>query len=229
MGERMTMGRRKTQQRTLVRISIALSLLMAVALLAYGSWHDPNFWRTASQRGDALIAQKAFEQAATTYSDPWHIGVAQYRDGNFEAAALTFARVPGATGAYNQGNAWLMLGKYEDAIASYDRALGFQPLWQDAIDNKALAAARKKRRDDAGDNREQESADAYNPDDTVVDEKGEDDQGKPLDINDAQLSDAELRATWLRRVQTSPGDFLRAKFAYQVAHATPTASEERAQ
>jgi len=223
------MPERKTEQRTLVRTALALSLPLAVAVLAYGSWYNSNFWRTAAQRGDALMAQRAFGQAATTYSDPWHIGVAQYRDGNFDAAAHTFARVPGATGAFNQGNAWLMHGKYDEAIASYDRALGFQPLWQDAIDNKALAAARKKRRDDAGENSEQQSAEAGNPDDTAVDEKGDDGQGKPLDINDPQLTDAELRATWLRRVQTSPGDFLRTKFAYQAAHTTAPANAERAQ
>jgi Ca-activated chloride channel family protein len=37
-------------------------------------------------------------------------------------------------------------------------------------------------------------------------------------MNGEQMSDADLRATWLRRVQTSPGDFLQAKFAYQAAH-----------
>ena len=30
-----------------------------------------------------------------------------------------------------------------------------------------------------------------------------------------KLSDEELRAIWLRQVQTKPADFLRAKFAYQ--------------
>jgi Ca-activated chloride channel family protein len=219
---------RRTPLRTR-RIATAVLLAMTLAGLAYGSWHNPTFWRTANQRGDALMAQKAFRQAAAAYSDPWRIGVAQYRNGDFKEAAQTFARVPGAAGAFNQGNALLMHGKYDDAIASYDRALGFQPGWQDAVDNKALAAARKKRMDDAGEDRAQESADAYNPDDTVVDEKGEDGESKPLYMNDPQLSDAELRATWLRRVQTSPGDFLRAKFAYQAAHeAALTQSEDSA-
>ncbi|MEO0650596.1 MAG: hypothetical protein AAFZ65_07960, partial [Planctomycetota bacterium] len=31
------------------------------------------------------------------------------------------------------------------------------------------------------------------------------------------LSDQSMRALWLRNVQTRPGDFLRAKFAYQQA------------
>lgn len=219
-----------TARRTTFLIALTLSLLLALASLAYGSWRNPDFWRTANQRGDAMMAQRAFKQAAATYGEPLHIGVAQYRSGDFTEAAQMFARVPGATGAFNEGNAWLMLGKYDEALASYDRALGFRPGWQDAIDNKALAAARKKRIDDADDNREQESADAYNPDETMVDEKGEDGENRPLDMNDPQLTDAELRATWLRRVQTSPGDFLRAKFAYQAAREqAPPQGEDNAQ
>jgi Ca-activated chloride channel family protein len=49
-------------------------------------------------------------------------------------------------------------------------------------------------------------------------------------MNGEALSDEDLRATWLRRVQTTPGDFLRAKFAYQAAHeqapATPDATAQ---
>jgi len=32
-----------------------------------------------------------------------------------------------------------------------------------------------------------------------------------------QLSDRALQAMWLRRIQTKPADFLRAKFAYQLS------------
>ena len=30
------------------------------------------------------------------------------------------------------------------------------------------------------------------------------------------MSDEQVRALWLKRVQTQPADFLRAKFAYQL-------------
>jgi len=33
------------------------------------------------------------------------------------------------------------------------------------------------------------------------------------------MSDASIRALWLRRVQTKPADFLRARFAYQLQQA----------
>lgn len=209
------------------RVLLVALLLVAAAGLAYGTWRDPAFWITAERRGDHLMADKHYRAAAAAYADPWHIGVAQYRNGDFEAAAHTFARVPGAAGAFNQGNAWLMHGKYDAAMASYDRALGFRPGWAAAVDNKALAAARKKRIEDAGKDRDQESAEAYKPDDLAFDQKGDNGKEQPRDLNVPQLSDAELRATWLRRVQTTPGDFLRAKFAYQAAQdgAQPTPEE----
>lgn len=188
---------------------------LAAAGLAYGTWRDPHFWLTADQRGDRLMAAGEYGEAAAAYADALRIGTAQYRNADFEAAARTFARVPGATGAFDQGNAWLMHGQYAQAIASYDRALGFRAGWQEAEDNKALAAARQARIADAGENREEESAGAYDPDQVVADEAPADSDDTPRDMNAAALSDAELRATWLRRVQTTPGDFLRAKFAYQ--------------
>lgn len=200
---------------------------IVVAGFAWGSLSNPDFWLTSQQRGDRLMAEKQYVEAAKTYEEPWRIGIAQYRNGDFEAAAKTFARVPGADGAFDQGNAWLMHGKYDAAIEAYDRALGFRPGWQEAEDNKALARARKQRIEDAGKNREQESADAYKPDEIVFDQKGDDRKGEPQNLNGQQMSDAALQATWLRRVQTTPADFLRAKFAYQAANPDPVAPNDK--
>lgn len=208
----------------MIRAALVICIV-AVVLLCIGTWRNPHFWLTANQQGDRLMAQKQYRSAGKAYSDPWHIGVAQYRNGDFEAAARTFARVPGATGAYDQGNAWLMHGKYDDAIASYDRALGFQPGWKEAEENRNLARARKKLIDEAGENRDQESADAYKPDDIALDQKGENKKSQPEDMNGPAQSDEDLRSTWLRRVQTTPADFLRAKFAYEAAHAEDSKQE----
>jgi Ca-activated chloride channel homolog len=203
----------------------SLTFLFVLVLIA-GSLLNPQFWRTANQRGDHLLAEKKFADAAKTYADPWRVAVAQYRNGDFEVAAKTFARVPGADGAFDQGNAWLMHGKYDAAIQSYDRALGFHPRWKEAEDNKALAIARKKLIDDSGKDRDEESAEAYEPDEVAMDQKGDDKKGQPTELNGEKMSDEELRTTWLRRVQTTPGDFLRAKFAYQAAHVEQKPTQE---
>jgi Ca-activated chloride channel family protein len=194
------------------------SLLVLGAVLGIGTWRDPDFWSTADQRGDALMKKKRYAEAAKAFRDPMRIGIAQYRDGQFEAAAGTFARVPGADGLFNAANAWLMHGQYDRAIGLYDRALVVRPDWKDAADNKALAIARRDRMEVSGEEREQESADAYDADNIAFDNKGgnEDKEGKPIEAGD---SDAALQATWLRRVKTTPAQFLKAKFAWQASNA----------
>jgi Ca-activated chloride channel family protein len=196
-------------------------LLILIAVLVAGTVMHPHFWRTPNQLGDELFRAGKFAEAAKAYDDPWPAGVALYRNGDFEAAAKVFAHVPGATDAFNQGNALLMHGKYDAAIASYDRALGFHAGWHEAEENKAIAAARKAKMEASGKDRDKEQANAYKPDDIVFDQKGENQKGEPLELSQPGMSDEDLRETWLRQVRTTPGDFLRARFAYQAAHPTP--------
>lgn len=199
-----------------------LGLLLVFALIdvvTMGTLHDPNFWSRADWRGDALMKQKRYAEAAKVYADPDRIGAAQYRNGDFEAAAHSFARVPGAVGAYNAANAWLMHGKYDDAIRNYDRALRFKPGWKEAKDNKALAMARRDMIEASGKDREKEQTGQKDkPDEIAFDQKETDlkQKPKPKDLSEGQqMSDDQLQATWLRRVQTTPGDFLKAKFSWQ--------------
>ena len=201
-------------------LRLTLPLLISAGFIVATLTH-PHFWRTANQNGDALMRAGNFIEAAKVYDDPWRSGIALYRGGEFEAAAKMFARVPGATGAYNQGNALLMHGKYTAAINAYDRALGFRAGWKDAEDNKAVALARKAKLDAAGKDRDEEQADAYEPDKIVFDQKGENKNAKPLELSEPAMSDEALRATWLRQVNTTPGDFLRARFAWQAANPDP--------
>ena len=114
-----------------------------------------------------------------------------------------------------------MHGKYDAAIAAYDRALSLRPGWQEAGENKALAIARKKVLEASGENREEEAADAYEADEIVFDQKGENKSRTPDLASEGPASDADLQSTWLRRVHTTPGDFLKAKLAYQAAHTEP--------
>jgi len=192
--------------------------LAVVAVLVTGTIRDPNFWLTSEQRGDLLLRAGRFKKAAEIYRDPFRIGVAQYRNGDFETAAKTFARVPGATGAVDAANALLMHGKYDSATAAYDRALLFQSGWKEAQENKALAIARKKALEGSGKDREQEATNDEKPDEIVIDQKGENKNSAPDLAAQGAASDADLQATWLRRVQTTPGAFLKAKFAYQESH-----------
>lgn len=204
------------------RLPNTLSLLVA-GIIIVGTWRNPHFWLTADQRGDRLMREHRFGEAAKVYTRAEAIGTAQYRNGDFKEAAATFARVPGPEGLFNRGNAQLMQGSYDAAIASYDQALAQRTDWTDAKDNRSIAVARRDKMKVDDKTREAEQADAYKPDKIVVDNRGGDHDRPPVETGDKSHDDEAMQAAWLRRVQTSPSDFLRAKFSYQAAQ--PAAPE----
>ena len=101
-------------------------------------------WLTPDQQGRRHFDRGEFRAAAQAFDDPMWQGTAWYRAGEFEKAAQAFARRDNAEAHYNQGNAWLMHGKYQTAIGAYERALEQRPGWTEAIENRDLAAARAK-------------------------------------------------------------------------------------
>ena len=110
-----------------------------------------------------------------------------------------------------------MRGKYETAIAWYDRALKQRPDWKEAIDNRALAEARAKMVKRTGGDMGDQKIGA----DKIVFNKNTPNEGQDTEVaGGAALTDQEIQALWLRRVQTRPADFLKAKFFYQLAQET---------
>ena len=75
------------------------------------------------QRAYVLYSEKRYAEAAPEFTDPFWRAVALFRDGQFEQAAGAFAGFDSAEGAFNQGNALVMQGKYLDAVERYTRAL----------------------------------------------------------------------------------------------------------
>jgi Ca-activated chloride channel family protein len=187
-------------------------LAAAALLAAFGPQRRPDLWLTPDQRADRLYREGKFTAAANAYQDPARQGVAWYRAGDFKAAAAAFARDGTPEGAYDRGNALVMQGKYDDAVKSYDRALALRPGWVEAADNRAIAVVRRDRlKAEGGD----ATGGQVKPDEIVFGkQKGK--AGDEVQVTGGDpLSDDQLRALWLRRVQTKPADFLRAKFAYQ--------------
>ena len=185
------------------------------ALIAAVTW--AGLWFTPDQQGHRHFQRNEFVQAAQVFHDPMWQGAAWYRAGEFKKAAQSFARRDTADAHFNQGNAWLLRGKYETAIAWYDRALKQRPDWKEAIDNRALAAARAKMVERTGGDMGDQKIGA----DKIVFNKNTPNEGQDTEVEGgAVLTDQEIQALWLRRVQARPADFLKAKFFYQLAQET---------
>jgi len=176
-----------------------------------------GLWLTPDQQGEWLAGRQRYEEASQRFRDPMRQGVALYRAGRFKEAAAAFGRVDSPRAAYDRGTALVMAGKYEEAIASYDRALRRRPHWHEAQANRDLADARRRMMEPPKDAAE-EGTEQEKPDEIVFDERAKQAGAKETEITQGgALTDDQVQALWLRRVQTRPADFLRAKFAYQLS------------
>ena len=194
---------------------MALTGLVLVVGIILAARDGKEFVLTADRQGQLMMDEGNFADAAETFSDPMRQASAHYRAGNFQAAASIYSGLPGEVAAFNQGNALVMLGKYEHAIGRYDRALELRPDWQAAKTNRQIARGRAERMKFEGGDM---TGGEMGADEIVFDlKKSVPEAGEEVVSGGKELSDEELRGMWLRQVQTTPGDFLKAKFAYQQA------------
>ena len=128
-----------------------------------------------------------------------------------------FSTVATAEGRFYLGNAMAQQDRLAEAYVAYSHALKARPGFAEARFNqewvKGLLDIEAKEYDDAGGTGGKLSADeivfgdrAKNAEQTVSTE----------DAIARGLSDEQLQEMWMRRVQTTPGDFLALKFAYQL-------------
>jgi len=194
--------------------AIACSVAAAFIVLSLMTgWR--NMLLTPDQRGAWAMRHERYQEAADSFANPLWRGIALFRAGEFKDAAQVLAPVDTAEAAYDQGNALVMLGQYDNAVGRYDRALQLRPRWAEAEANRTLAKLRAERmKTTGGDTGNTDSK----PDEVVFDpNKPKGNDGKDDQIAGGEpMSDEAVRALWLRGVQTKPADFLRAKFAYQL-------------
>ena len=108
--------------------AIVLCVCLPLAVPARAA--EGTLWKRADQQQQQRIEQ----------------GAQAYRKGNFAAAEKDFAGIDSADALYNQGNALAKQGLYDEAIAAYDRALRQQPEMEDAIENRKVVDAARKRK-----------------------------------------------------------------------------------
>ena len=201
--------------------------LLSITVLAVGSYSLATgavSLLTPDQQGYRFYERGEFGEAAIRFADPMWTGIVLFRQGEFEKSAGVFAGMDTAESAFNHGNALVMQGQYEGAAERYARALELRPEWEDAFVNREIALARAARIKQAGGDM---TGGMLAADEIVFsDGKSPPTAGEEQAEVGQDMSDTELRAVWLRQVQTKSADFLQAKFAYQHAM-RPTSVDEK--
>ena len=181
-------------------------------------------WVTPDQQAYKLFKAEKFQHAAQVFENPAFKASSFYRAGEFKKAAAVFASMSDVDARYNLANAYLMMGKYPEAIEYYDLALNIKPDFNQAEQNKAVAVARQEKIDQTQAN-DEGTGGQLEADEIVYDNKNN--QGE--EITEQSAAEHGNMSHWLERLQTSPGQFLKHKFAYQYARLQNSQQQDKAQ
>lgn len=104
-----------------------------------------KLWLTPNQRAQRALDAGDAERAAELFTHPERKGVANFRAQNFEQAAELFKQSEDSPEKwFNQGTALTHAGKYDEALAAYDKALALQPEFPQAQNNRNITETLKQ-------------------------------------------------------------------------------------
>ncbi|MDP7405883.1 MAG: VWA domain-containing protein [SAR324 cluster bacterium] len=99
-------------------------------------WKD--LWKNKDQQGQQYFIEGSHSEAAQVFENPEWKGLSHFRSGNLENALEEWKGIDSPRSLFNQGNALAKLGKFDQAIDSYDQVLEREPEHSDARFNRDL-------------------------------------------------------------------------------------------
>lgn len=120
--------------------AVVLCLCLPLTMPTTAQAAENQWWQRTDQQEHARIER----------------GADAYRKGDYAAAEQAFTGIDNADAWYNQANALAKQGKYDEAIAAYDQALKRQPKMEDAIENRKVVDAARKRKPQGGQSQNQD-------------------------------------------------------------------------
>jgi Ca-activated chloride channel family protein len=172
-----------------------------------------DWWLTPDQQGRWWLERGQPERAARHFADPFWRGLAHAQAGQWQAAADAFARADSAAAWFNQAQALARLGRFVDAVAAYDQALLRVPGWPEALADRERVRALIPPEPPGSDDAELQPGEGEG---NEAGQRRARKSGPPR-----RLTEAEIAALWLQRLDTSPAGFLQRKFALQARDPTP--------
>lgn len=163
-----------------------------------------DWFLTPDQAGQRAFRAERYADAAQKFAQPDWRAASQYRAGQYDEVLTTLKHAKSADELYNKGNALARLGRFEDAIKSYEAALELDPADADARHNRDLLRelTEQQNPDDAqqqqrqqpeqqgqGGQSENENAEPGEDGQQQADESGQDSQLKPPSPNEDPAQD----------------------------------------
>ncbi len=204
-------------------------LVLALSLLGLGCAPSWDWFLTPDQQGRLWLERGDPIRAARSFEDPLRKGLAYYEAGDWASAAGALAPLESVEGRFQYANALARLERLPEAIDAYESVLAQSPELPEAVFNldwvRSLYEQDQKEYEDAGGTGGKLGADKI-----VFDERGSKGKGEMTrqDARAAGLSDEQMREMWMRRVETTPADFLRLKFSYQAQAGARSANDGEA-
>ena len=187
-----------------------------------------SLWQRDDQRAQQALQAQQPQQAAQLFKNPEWRAAANYRAGNYQAAAEDLQGVDNAEADYNRGNALAQQGQLQEAINAYDAALKRDARHADAKFNRDLVEQMLKNqpqseqqqpsdKSEKQDDKESQQADAK--------DQGESKNGKVASKSDPQKSGKDAAE---KKVALGNDDALGKKDARAKEQAAKEEAEQRA-
>jgi len=161
------------------------------ALERFGDW----LLNSSQQRRQQLVKESRFDELADRSGDDRWRAAGQFRRGEYEAAAESYATGSSAQAVYNQATTLAHTGEYDKALELLDDVLAERPTDEDALHNKEiieqlkdLAEQQQSQSGESGDEQQESDEDGENSDQ----QKDEGDQ--------SEQSESEVRTLMKPRV-----------------------------
>jgi len=201
-------------------------LMLLVSTQQRVDWFWQDLFLSRDQQGHGLFERGQYHLAALRFENPEWRATAYYAAEAFQQAAAIWADIPGAQAHFKRANALAHLKDYAGAADGYRLALQLKPDWLAAQENLALMLALAETPEAIADYGAEKASKVGADEIVFSNDKQRMAQAKEEVSVQGGLSSQEINALWMRRLQSTPADFLRLKFRYQIEVPNDSASPD---
>ncbi|MCL1059313.1 VWA domain-containing protein [Shewanella gelidimarina] len=174
----------------IIGVFALMAIMQPIQPVYADSWD--NLWQTQNQQASNAYQAQQYQAAAEQFEQTQWQASARYKAGQFDEALTGFEQDTSASGLYNQGNALMQLGQYDQAEKRYQQALNQAPEMDVAKQNLALAKKlqqqQEQQQNGQGDNQQQ--SDESDPNDKQSQDSSSESKDSQGEQNKEQSDDA---------------------------------------